>query len=90
MHEDLKEGTLHEQLKGELLQQYEESFPRWFSELQAGFNLLFYGFGSKKTLLEKFASEFFEDYPCVVVYPLLCPVYLAYCALTGLFFWCKY
>lgn len=42
------------------------SYPRWCWELQEGFNILLYGFGSKTVVLDRFAEEL-EGYGNVVV-----------------------
>ncbi|KAL7753925.1 Origin recognition complex subunit 2 [Sorochytrium milnesiophthora] len=51
------------------------SFAQWRFELLQGFNLLFYGYGSKQALLERFATDFAADaYPLATVngnYPSL-------------------
>ena len=44
-----------------------EYFQDWYFELSHGFNLLFYGYGSKKTLLEDFCQSFFAGQPVVKV-----------------------
>ncbi len=49
-------------------QQYEELFPFWFFHLSCNFNLLFYGLGSKRNLIERFAKSHLKGYPCIVVY----------------------
>lgn len=38
-------------------EQHVADFPRWILELQEGFNILFYGYGSKHDILMKFAKE---------------------------------
>ncbi|KAH7337214.1 origin recognition complex, subunit 2 [Rhizoctonia solani] len=42
-------------------------FPHWLDELLEGFNLLFYGVGSKRTILNEFASEHLSAEGHVVV-----------------------
>ncbi|QRW19969.1 C-14 sterol reductase ERG24 [Rhizoctonia solani] len=42
-------------------------FPHWLDELLEGFNLLFYGVGSKRTLLNEFATEYLSAEGHVVV-----------------------
>ncbi|KAK3805499.1 MAG: origin recognition complex subunit 2-domain-containing protein [Benniella sp.] len=46
---------------------YEEQFPQWYFELMAGFNLLIYGYGSKRQLLTKFATSTLTDAPLIIV-----------------------
>jgi origin recognition complex subunit 2 len=42
-------------------------FPDWVFELEYGFNILCYGYGSKKDLLEEFAESNFSGYPILKV-----------------------
>ncbi|KAI1300731.1 Origin recognition complex subunit 2 [Mortierella claussenii] len=46
---------------------YEEQFPQWYFELISGFNLLIYGYGSKRQLLTKFATTTLTDAPLIIV-----------------------
>ncbi|KAG0327953.1 Origin recognition complex subunit 2 [Podila humilis] len=46
---------------------YEEQFPQWYFELVSGFNLLIYGYGSKRQLLTKFATTMLTDGPLIIV-----------------------
>ncbi|EDV19549.1 uncharacterized protein TRIADDRAFT_61999 [Trichoplax adhaerens] len=46
---------------------YRKKFNWWMSELWEGFNLLFYGLGSKRTLLEQFRAVLLQSYPHLVV-----------------------
>ncbi|KAI8647909.1 origin recognition complex subunit 2-domain-containing protein [Parasitella parasitica] len=50
-----------------LSEMHKQHFPQWFFELQSGFNLLFYGYGSKRNLLNEFAQAALTDGPMVVV-----------------------
>ncbi|KAJ1978552.1 Origin recognition complex subunit 2 [Dimargaris xerosporica] len=50
-----------------LAARHERYFYQWYFELQSGFNLLFYGFGSKRLLLTQFAQELLSDAPVLVV-----------------------
>ncbi|KZT36641.1 ORC2-domain-containing protein [Sistotremastrum suecicum HHB10207 ss-3] len=38
-------------------EQHAQDFPRWLLEMQEGFNLIFYGYGSKHDILGRFARE---------------------------------
>lgn len=49
----------------------EGQFPRWWFEWKSGYSLLFYGLGSKRTLLHKFATECTPDGPVIEVDGLL-------------------
>ncbi|KAI9318591.1 origin recognition complex subunit 2-domain-containing protein [Dichotomocladium elegans] len=52
---------------GDLIQMHKRHFPQWFFELNAGFNLLFYGYGSKRHLLNTFSQETLTDGPLLVI-----------------------
>jgi origin recognition complex subunit 2 len=45
----------------------EAYFPQWEAELEAGFNLLLYGFGSKRRLVNRFVARLGERGHCAVV-----------------------
>ncbi|KAK9719752.1 Origin recognition complex subunit 2 [Basidiobolus ranarum] len=54
--------------EAELLQNlHEQQFFQWYFELKSGFNILFYGFGSKRKLLNKFAQSYLTDGALLVV-----------------------
>ncbi|ETP24936.1 hypothetical protein F441_02146 [Phytophthora nicotianae CJ01A1] len=55
-----------------------QHFPGWKSELLAGYNLLFYGVGSKLTLLQDFASTYLSDGIVMQVHGYLPVVSLKY------------
>ncbi|WOL02787.1 hypothetical protein Cni_G11506 [Canna indica] len=57
----------HEKEIGHLLKTYKDLYSKWLFELRCGFGLLLYGFGSKKVLLEDFASTTLTDYETVVI-----------------------
>lgn len=50
-----------------LSEMHKQHFPQWFFELQSGFNLVFYGYGSKRNLLNEFAQTALTDGPMIVV-----------------------
>ncbi|VDK66834.1 unnamed protein product [Onchocerca ochengi] len=45
----------------------ERLFPRWLTYLAAGFNLIIFGLGSKRKLLQNFCEKKLQDYTYVVV-----------------------
>lgn len=53
--------------KAALLSRFEANFGRWWAQWCAGHSLLFYGYGSKRALLQKFARECTGDGACLVV-----------------------
>ncbi|KAI9009676.1 origin recognition complex subunit 2-domain-containing protein [Gaertneriomyces semiglobifer] len=46
---------------------HEDQYRQWYFELKSGFNLLFYGYGSKLSLLDKFAETILTDAPGITV-----------------------
>lgn len=68
--QELREATAkiepkHESEIASLLNNYKSLYSKWAFELRCGFGLLMYGFGSKKALIEDFAST--ELIECGVV-----------------------
>lgn len=51
----------------QLNQQYEQLFHKWMLQLQLGFNIVLYGLGSKRDLLEKFRATMLQDSIHVVI-----------------------
>ncbi|KAL4171782.1 hypothetical protein KRP22_006960 [Phytophthora ramorum] len=90
------EGALHLPSRGQLLAElraadehvetalggFTQHFPTWKSELLAGYNLLFYGVGSKLSLLQEFASTHLSDGVVMQVHGYLPVVSLKYLAET--------
>ncbi|CAG8811188.1 25332_t:CDS:1 [Gigaspora margarita] len=46
---------------------YKCQFLQWYNELKSGFNLLFYGYRSKKKLLEEFSEAYLKDKPLLII-----------------------
>ncbi|KFW89231.1 Origin recognition complex subunit 2, partial [Phalacrocorax carbo] len=73
----LSQRTLHDLLKKaplayaaeikELNQQHESLFSKWMLQLHLGFNIVLYGLGSKRDLLEKFRTSVLQDTVHLVV-----------------------
>ncbi|CAG8750546.1 22954_t:CDS:1, partial [Gigaspora rosea] len=60
--------------KKTLSELYKSQFSQWYLELRSGFNILFYGYGSKKELLGEFSEVYLRDQPLIVIngfYPKL-------------------
>lgn len=60
--------------KKALSELYKSQFSQWYLELRSGFNILFYGYGSKKELLDEFSEVYLRDQPLIVIngfYPKL-------------------
>ncbi|XP_004487673.1 origin of replication complex subunit 2 [Cicer arietinum] len=70
--QELREAAMNIQPKHEneialLLDSYIAMYPEWLLSLRCGFALLMYGFGSKKALIEDFASQTLTEYSVVVI-----------------------
>ncbi|KAM4775947.1 origin recognition complex subunit 2 [Cyanocitta cristata] len=73
----LNQQTLHDLLKKaplayaaeirDLNQQHESLFSKWMLQLHLGFNVVLYGLGSKRDLLEKFRTSLLQDSVHLVV-----------------------
>ncbi|KAK2657919.1 hypothetical protein Ddye_010971 [Dipteronia dyeriana] len=57
----------HEREIESLMESYKSLYSKWVFELRCGFGLLMYGFGSKKALIEDFASTALTEYSVVVI-----------------------
>ncbi|KAI4321525.1 hypothetical protein MLD38_034894 [Melastoma candidum] len=57
----------HEKEIKSLKDSYRSLYSQWRFQIRCGFGLLHYGFGSKRTLLEDFASTALNDYTVVVI-----------------------
>ncbi|XP_059636575.1 origin of replication complex subunit 2 [Cornus florida] len=57
----------HEKEIAVLINSYRSLYPKWAFELRCGFGLLMYGFGSKKALIEDFASTTLTECAVVVI-----------------------
>ncbi|KAF9081381.1 Origin recognition complex subunit 2 [Mortierella sp. AD031] len=67
IHAIKRAPTKHAQEMEMLRLLYEEQFSQWFFELVSGFNLLIYGYGSKRQLLTQFATSMLTDAPLIIV-----------------------
>jgi len=68
LREAFKELHLkHETEKEGLRNSYKALYSQWYAELMSGFNILFYGFGSKKEFMLNFAKNKLKDYPVISV-----------------------
>ncbi|KAI5055540.1 hypothetical protein GOP47_0029061 [Adiantum capillus-veneris] len=63
----LRVPSKHEKEQATLFDSYKALYPKWHFQLSCGFGLLMYGFGSKKALLENFASSALVDGAAIVV-----------------------
>lgn len=60
-------GDRFDGARAQLVDLYGQQFKQWLFELRCGFSLLMYGYGSKKSLLMRFANETLRGLPLVVV-----------------------
>ena len=70
-----------------IVKNLEKQHRRWFQLLRAGFNVLLYGFGSKKALMEDFEKRYFKDGGVIVVngfFPALTPKQVVVAAAAAL------
>ncbi|XP_040945360.1 origin of replication complex subunit 2 isoform X1 [Gossypium hirsutum] len=70
--EELREASTniepkHQNDVANLINSYKSLYPKWVFDLRCGFGLLMYGFGSKKSLIEDFASTALADHSVVVI-----------------------
>ncbi|GAB4819936.1 hypothetical protein N2152v2_006982 [Parachlorella kessleri] len=61
----------HTDEKGQLRDKLQNNFGLWYLQWRAGSSLLFYGFGSKRDLLDKFVRSETEDGACLAVNGLM-------------------
>ncbi|XP_010275594.1 PREDICTED: origin of replication complex subunit 2 [Nelumbo nucifera] len=74
--------TKHENEITSLLKSYKSLYSKWVFELRCGFGLLMYGFGSKKVLLEDFASTALTDSGVVVINGYLQSINIKHAVIT--------
>ncbi|EPS67399.1 hypothetical protein M569_07376, partial [Genlisea aurea] len=70
--QDLRDACSKIELKSEkemnaLVDSYKNAYSEWLLILRCGFGLLLYGFGSKKALLEDFASTALTEHSVIVI-----------------------
>ncbi|CAB3236977.1 unnamed protein product [Arctia plantaginis] len=57
----------HKNSINELNQTYTELFNKWLFVLSENFNIVLYGIGSKRSVLQQFQKQKLKDFPCIVV-----------------------
>lgn len=85
--QDLRDAVSSLPLKHEreieaLLKKYKDNYSKWLFALRCGINLLMYGFGSKKALIEDFASTALTDFGVIVINGYLSSVNLKQAVIT--------
>lgn len=66
----------HKSEMAPLMNSYKSLYPDWAFQIRCGFGLLMYGFGSKKSLIEDFASTSLTEFGVVVINGYLQPINL--------------
>ncbi|KAL8488818.1 hypothetical protein ACS0TY_024938 [Phlomoides rotata] len=74
--------TKHDKEINDLVRSYKDLYTEWVFILRCGFGLLMYGFGSKKALIEDFASTALTDYSVIVINGYLQSINLKQVAVT--------
>ncbi|XP_017001261.2 origin recognition complex subunit 2 [Drosophila takahashii] len=64
---EIKLSTEHEASINAIMEEYRSYFPKWMCILNEGFNILLYGLGSKRQLLQAFHREVLEKQTVLVV-----------------------
>ncbi|KAL0832706.1 hypothetical protein ABMA28_000889 [Loxostege sticticalis] len=64
---DIQMSAEHKNRIIELNQSYEQLFNRWLYVLSENFNIILYGIGSKRAILQQFQMQKLQDFPCIVV-----------------------
>ncbi|XP_016960065.1 origin recognition complex subunit 2 [Drosophila biarmipes] len=64
---EIKLSSEHEGSINAIMEEYRSYFPKWMCILNEGFNILLYGLGSKRQLLQSFHQEVLEKQTVLVV-----------------------
>ncbi|XP_058443338.1 origin recognition complex subunit 2 [Malaya genurostris] len=64
---ELRSSTEHEKSIQELHEEYESYFNKWLFLMNEGFNILLYGLGSKRNLLQAFHRKVLANQPVIVI-----------------------
>ncbi|XP_052858625.1 LOW QUALITY PROTEIN: origin recognition complex subunit 2 [Drosophila gunungcola] len=64
---EIKLSTEHETSINAIMEEYRSYFPKWMCILNEGFNIILYGLGSKRQLLQSFHHEVLEKQTVLVV-----------------------
>ncbi|KAJ0178844.1 hypothetical protein K1T71_005619 [Dendrolimus kikuchii] len=60
-------STEHNKKISELNESYHQLFNKWLYILSEDFNIILYGIGSKRLVLQQFQKQKLNDFPCIVV-----------------------
>ncbi|XP_055524487.1 origin recognition complex subunit 2 [Wyeomyia smithii] len=64
---ELRGSSEHEKAIHELHEEYENYFAKWLYLMNEGFNILLYGLGSKRNLLQTFHRKILPNQPVIVI-----------------------
>ncbi|KAI8424241.1 hypothetical protein MSG28_002812 [Choristoneura fumiferana] len=72
LHDNMEQDIIqisseHKKKISELNQSYEQLFDKWVYVLSENFNIILYGIGSKRSVLQQFKKQKLSDFPCIVV-----------------------
>lgn len=64
---EIQTSSEHKNSINELNGTYTELFNKWLYVLSEDFNIVLYGIGSKRLVLQQFQKQKLKDFPCIVV-----------------------
>ncbi|CAH0702865.1 unnamed protein product [Spodoptera exigua] len=65
--DDIQISVEHKEIIKELNHSYTQLFNKWLYVLSENFNIILYGVGSKRSVLQQFQKQKLKDFPCIVV-----------------------
>ncbi|KAF9806828.1 hypothetical protein SFRURICE_015921 [Spodoptera frugiperda] len=65
--DDIQISAEHKGIIKELNHSYTQLFNKWLYVLSENFNIILYGVGSKRSVLQQFQKQKLKDFPCIVV-----------------------
>ncbi|XP_022825146.1 origin recognition complex subunit 2 isoform X1 [Spodoptera litura] len=65
--DDIQISAEHKEIIKDLNHSYTQLFNKWLYVLSENFNIILYGVGSKRSVLQHFQKQKLKDFPCIVV-----------------------
>ncbi|CAH0605857.1 unnamed protein product [Chrysodeixis includens] len=65
--ENIELSSEHKNCINNLCQTHKQLFNKWLYVMSENFNIILYGIGSKRSLLQQFQKQKLKDFPCIVV-----------------------
>ena len=65
--DEMKLSTEHEAAMNAIMEEYKSYFPKWLYILNEGYNILLYGLGSKRQLLQSFHRSILSEQTVLVI-----------------------